>query len=230
MSKCQLSLNNIIRFYQVGEEKVFALNRVNLVVNSGDYISIMGPSGSGKSTLLNVIGLLDKPDSGEFLLENTNVTSLTEEEQATIRQETIGFVFQAFHLVPRLSAKENIGLPMMLAGIPRNEREVRVEKSLKDIGLSNRAHHRPDQLSGGQRQRVAIARATIMKPRILLADEPTGNLDRKSGDEVIEVLEALNEQGISLIVVTHDPDLGGRAQRQIKMVDGQIHAELNNQT
>lgn len=224
----QIYLENITRVYQVGEEKVFALNQVSLSIQAGDYISIMGPSGSGKSTLLNVIGLLDRPDSGEYSLENTNVIHLSEEEQAEIRQQTIGFVFQSFHLIPRLSAAENIELPMTLAGIAPSERKKRVDKVLNDTGLANRANHRPDQLSGGQRQRVAIARATIMQPKILLADEPTGNLDRHSGAEVIEVLESLNSQGISLIVVTHDPELGSRAARQIKMVDGKIHTELNN--
>ena len=224
----QITLKNITRVYQVGEEEVFALNKVNLSIQAGDYISIMGPSGSGKSTLLNVIGLLDRPDTGDYLLEETNVTTLSEEEQAKVRQQTIGFVFQSFHLIPRLSAAENIELPMTLAGIPPHERKENVEKVLKDTGLANRAHHRPDQLSGGQRQRVAIARATIMQPKILLADEPTGNLDRHSGSDVIDVLESLNQQGITLIVVTHDPELGNRAQRQIKMVDGTIHTELNN--
>ena len=228
MSPPQITLKNITRVYQVGEEEVFALNKVNLSIQAGDYISIMGPSGSGKSTLLNVIGLLDRPDTGDYLLEETNVTTLSEEEQAKVRQQTIGFVFQSFHLIPRLSAAENIELPMTLAGIPPHERKENVEKVLKDTGLANRAHHRPDQLSGGQRQRVAIARATIMQPKILLADEPTGNLDRHSGSDVIDVLESLNQQGITLIVVTHDPELGNRAQRQIKMVDGTIHTELNN--
>lgn len=228
MNQSQVQLNDISRVYQVGEEQVFALNKVNLDISPGDYISVMGPSGSGKSTLLNVIGLLDKPNSGKYFLENTDVTSLTEEEQAKVRQQTIGFVFQSFHLVPRLSAAENIELPMLLAGIDPVERKQRVSKALQNTGLSNRANHRPDQLSGGQRQRVAIARATVMQPKILLADEPTGNLDRKSGEEIIEVLETLNQQGITLIIVTHDPELGKRATREIKMVDGKIDSELNN--
>lgn len=228
MNKGQVRLRDITRTYQVGEEKVFALDKVNLSINAGDYISIMGPSGSGKSTLLNVIGLLDSPDSGDYCLEDTNVTTLDENEQASIRQQTIGFVFQSFHLVPRLSAAENIELPMILAGIPPSERQPRVEKALVDTGLQNRASHRPDQLSGGQRQRVAIARATIMQPKILLADEPTGNLDRHSGEDVIKVLEGLNQQGITLIVVTHDLELGKRARRQIKMIDGMIETELSN--
>lgn len=230
MTTPQVLLQDVTRVYKVGEEKVFALNQVSLSINAGDYISVMGPSGSGKSTLLNVIGLLDRPDSGNYLLNNTRVTDLSEEQQAEIRQQTVGFVFQAFHLVPRLSAAENIELPMTLAGIEPAERKERVKKVLQDTGMVNRANHRPDQLSGGQRQRVAIARATIMRPKILLADEPTGNLDRHSGSEVIEVLETLNKQGITLIIVTHDLDLGNRAVRQIKMVDGKIEAELSQHT
>lgn len=228
MTDPQIRLENITRLYQVGEEKVHALDQVNLQISSGDYLSIMGPSGSGKSTLLNVIGLLDRPDNGVYYLHDKPITSLNEEEQARVRQETIGFVFQTFHLIPRLSAAENIELPMVLAGIDPHERQQRVEKALAETGLTNRAKHRPDQLSGGQRQRVAIARATIMQPQIILADEPTGNLDRKAGDEVVEVLENLNDSGISLLVVTHDPSLGRRAKRQIKMIDGKINAEHNN--
>ena len=228
MTKTQLTLSNVSRTYQVGEEKVHALDNAKLTINSGDYISIMGPSGSGKSTLLNVIGLLDKPDSGDYLLDDINITTLSEEEQAEIRQRTIGFVFQSFHLIPRLSAAENIELPMILAGISPHERKPRVLKALQSTGLENRASHRPDQLSGGQRQRVAIARSTIMQPKILLADEPTGNLDRHSGEDVIKVLETLNKQGITLIVVTHDTELGKRAARQIKMIDGKISTELSN--
>jgi len=228
MTEAQIQLEDITRVYEVGDEKVFALNQVNFTINRGDYISIMGPSGSGKSTLLNVIGLLDKPDSGTYLFDKSNITGLTEEDQAQIRQQTIGFVFQSFHLIPRMSAAENIELPMTLAGIHPDERKSRVATALENTGLKNRAHHRPDQLSGGQRQRVAIARATIMQPEILLADEPTGNLDRHSGEDVIEVLENLNAQGISLIVVTHDPALGHRASRQVKMIDGKINSDTEN--
>lgn len=228
MTDTQIQLKDITRIYQVGGEQVYALNKVTLDIAAGDYISIMGPSGSGKSTLLNMIGLLDRADSGSYLLENRDVTALTEEELAEIRQQTLGFVFQAFHLIPRMSAAENIELPMTLAGIPAMERKPRVTQALANTGLANRANHRPDQLSGGQRQRVAIARATIMQPKILLADEPTGNLDSKSGEEVIKVLEDLNQQGITLIIVTHDIKLGNRARRQIKMIDGTIHTVLDN--
>ena len=185
----------------------------------------MGPSGSGKSTLLNMIGLLDRPDSGRYLLENEDMTSLDDRRQAALRRHKIGFIFQFFHLVPRMTAAENVELPMMLAGVDRRERKERVARAITDFGLEERAGHRPDQLSGGQRQRVAIARATIMEPHILLADEPTGNLDRKSGTEVITILEKLNRDGITVIMVTHDPELGNRARRRIDMVDGRIASD-----
>jgi putative ABC transport system ATP-binding protein len=182
----------------------------------------MGPSGSGKSTLLNVIGLLDRPTKGQYLLEKHNITSLSDERQALVRRDKIGFVFQFFHLIPRLTAAENVELPLILAGIDPQERKTRVTEALEILGLKDRARHRPDQLSGGQRQRVAIARATIMRPSIILADEPTGNLDRHSGNDVVEILETLNRSGISLIIVTHDPALGERARRNIVMADGRI--------
>jgi putative ABC transport system ATP-binding protein len=212
----------------VGDEQVTALHDIDLTISSGEYVSIMGPSGSGKSTLLNVIGLLDRPDSGTYHLEGENMTTLGDAQQAALRRHKIGFVFQFFHLVPRMSAAENIELPMMLAGLAGSERKNRVNQALQAFGLSDRAKHRPDQLSGGQRQRVAIARATIMQPHILLADEPTGNLDRVSGQEVINIIEALNQKGLTLIMVTHDPELGKRAVRRIRMVDGLIDSDKSS--
>ena len=191
-------------------------------MDQGDYIAIMGPSGSGKSTLLNIIGLLDRPSRGVYRLEDVVTTDLTDDQQASVRRHKIGFVFQFFHLVPRLTALENVELPLILAGVDPSERRERVRTALSALGIGERARHRPDQLSGGQRQRVAIARATIMEPRIILADEPTGNLDRASGKDVIGILEGLNAKGMTLIMVTHDPDLGGRASRRIHMVDGRI--------
>jgi putative ABC transport system ATP-binding protein len=172
--------------------------------------------------LLNLLGLLDRPNEGSYKLEGRDVTTLSPDEQATVRSTRIGFVFQSFHLVPRLSAAENIALPMMLAGIAASERKTRVTQALKDFGLENRADHKPDQLSGGQRQRVAIARATIMQPALILADEPTGNLDRHTGEEVVNLLEALNAKGVTLIVVTHDQSMGARAGRQLVMEDGRL--------
>ena len=223
-----IELSGINRLFQVGDSVVHALRDVDLVLAAGDYLSIMGPSGSGKSTLLNIIGLLDHPDSGRYLLAGTDTTALSEARKAEVRRNRIGFVFQTFHLVPRLTAAENVELPMMLAGIEPAERRPRVAEALEALGLSDRAHHRPDQLSGGQRQRVAIARATIMRPDILLADEPTGNLDQASGEDVVETLESLNAAGIALIVVTHDPQIGGRARRRIRMVDGAISEDRSD--
>ena len=220
-----IQLQHIERVFQVGDEEVHALRDVSMTVADGDHIAIMGPSGSGKSSLLNILGLLDRPDAGSYELDGTRVSELNEKEQARIRRHKIGFVFQFFHLVPRLTAFDNVALPLMLAGIPQAERQARVTAALAAFGLANRAQHRPDQLSGGQRQRVAIARATIMQPSVILADEPTGNLDRNAGIEVVEILEELNRQGITLIIVTHDPELGRRARRQILMIDGRIEKE-----
>jgi len=220
-----ISLNRIRREFQVGDERVIALDDVDLAITTGEYVSIMGPSGSGKSTLLNIIGLLDRPDSGTYLLEKEDLTTLSDHQQARLRRHKIGFVFQFFHLVPRMTAAENIELPMKLAGLAPAERKERTIKALTSFGLANRAGHRPDQLSGGQRQRVAIARATVMHPHILLADEPTGNLDRTSGQEVIDMLETLNDTNITLIMVTHDAEIGSRAKRRISMMDGRIDAD-----
>jgi len=217
-----IQLENVSRSFTVGDQQVAALRSIDLNIAAGDYVSIMGPSGSGKSTLLNLIGLLDRPSSGTYLLDGGNVTELDDAQQARVRSEKIGFVFQSFHLVPRLTAAMNIELPMILAGIAPEERKQRVAKLIENYGLSDRADHRPDQLSGGQRQRVAIARATSMHPAVLLADEPTGNLDQATGKEVIDLLEVLLEQNVTLIMVTHDPVIGSRAKRQIHMVDGKI--------
>lgn len=215
-------LEQIQRQFQVGDEVVRALDDINLNIADGEYVSIMGPSGSGKSTLLNVLGLLDRPDSGHYVLDGEDVTTLSEVQLAYIRGHKIGFVFQFFHLLPRLTAAENVALPLTLSGMAHHERDQRVNKMLTALGLENRAKHRPDQLSGGQRQRVAIARAAVTRPSILLADEPTGNLDHVSGKDVVDTLEELNEQGITLIVVTHDVELGKRSRRKIKMDDGRI--------
>jgi len=217
-----INLSQVSRSFIVGDQEVTALHSIDLKIAAGEYVSIMGPSGSGKSTLLNLIGLLDRPSMGTYELDGENVSALEDIQQANIRSEKIGFVFQSFHLVPRLTAATNIELPMILAGIPPAERKARVAQLVENYGLQERADHRPDQLSGGQRQRVAIARATSMHPAVLLADEPTGNLDQATGKEVMSLLEALRDQNVTLIMVTHDPELGERAQRQIHMVDGRI--------
>ena len=217
-----ISLQNVCRYFQMGDQEVRALDDVSLRLESGEYISIMGPSGSGKSTMLNVVGLLDRPTSGAYLLDGRETTSLTDDEQALMRARKIGFIFQSFHLVPRLNAFENVELPLVLAGVAPAERRVRVQELLDSLSLGNRAHHRPNELSGGQRQRVAIARAMVMRPNMLLADEPTGNLDHTSGAEVLAAIEGLNASGITLIVVTHDAEVGDRARRHVRMRDGKI--------
>jgi putative ABC transport system ATP-binding protein len=220
-----IHLSDIHRVFPVGDEEVHALRDVNLSIDPGEYVSIMGPSGSGKSTLMNIIGLLDRPTAGVYRLGGEDVTALTDERQSYVRREKIGFVFQFFHLVPRLSAAENVELPLVLAGVPSEDRAPVVSRLLQEVGIAQRARHRPNQLSGGERQRVAIARAMVMHPAAILADEPTGNLDQTTGTEVIHLLEALNGRGVALILVTHDPALGGRARRRIRMLDGGIQSD-----
>lgn len=225
-----IQLERVTRTFQVGDETVHALRDIDLTIDAGDYLSLMGPSGSGKSTLLHILGLLDRPSTGHYRLNEIETATLSGEQQAGLRRDQIGFVFQAFHLVPRLTVAENIALPMTLAGLPPAERQRRVDHALIELQLSERADHRPDQLSGGQRQRVAIARAMIMAPSLLLADEPTGNLDKTSGENVVATLEQLNLAGITLVVVSHDPEIGGRARRQLKMVDGAIVSDQSSRS
>ena len=220
-----IELVGLSRHFRVGDQIVRALQDVNLTVPGGDYLALMGPSGSGKSTLLHILGCLDRPTAGTYVLDGREVGALPESALAEVRSRKIGFVFQFFHLVPRLTAAGNVELPMVLAGIRPAERRERVAAALKSVGLTDRAAHRPDQLSGGQRQRVAIARATVMGPSILLADEPTGNLDRASGHEIIELIESMNRAGLTLVVVTHDPEVGQRARRILKLVDGRISSD-----
>jgi putative ABC transport system ATP-binding protein len=217
-----IELAQVHRVFQVGDQEVHALDGVDLTIAAGEYVSLMGPSGSGKSTLLNIIGLLDRPTAGTYRLNGRDTTTLSDDEQARARSENIGFVFQFFHLVPRLTAAENVELPLVLAGRAPVDRRPTVETAIDQMGLTERAHHRPDQLSGGERQRVAIARATVMRPGVLLADEPTGNLDTATGKEVVQIIEALHAAGMAVIVVTHDPQIGGRAERSLTMMDGRL--------
>ncbi len=217
-----IRLEKISRHYQVGSETVNALKDFTLEIQSGDYLSVMGPSGSGKSTLLNQLGLLDTPNSGSYTINDLETTQLGEAERAQLRNKKIGFVFQAYHLIDRLTALENVELPLTLIGTDPTERKARAIELLERLGLGRYIHQRPQQLSGGQRQRIAIARAVITHPEILLADEPTGNLDQASGAKVVELLEQLNSDGITLVIVTHDSELGARARKQVKMVDGQL--------
>ncbi|ROR34605.1 ABC transporter ATP-binding protein [Inmirania thermothiophila] len=217
-----IRLEGVSRTFRVGGEPVHALRGVDLAVEAGEYVAIMGPSGSGKSTLLHILGLLDRPSAGRYLLDGADVGGLDDDARAALRLRRIGFVFQFFHLVPRLSAADNVALPLVLAGVAPAARRRRVAEALAGVGLAHRAAHRPDELSGGQRQRVAIARATILRPALLLADEPTGNLDRATGREVLALLERLHGEGLTLVVVTHDPAIGGRAPRLIRLEDGRI--------
>ena len=217
-----IELIGVHRTYMVGGSPVHALNNVNLRIEAGDYASIMGPSGSGKSTLLHILGCLDRPSSGSYRFGGEETGQLNEAELSRLRRCQIGFVFQFFHLVPRLTAAGNVELPMMFAGIQPEERRQRVRQALEKVGLTARADHRPDQLSGGEQQRVAIARAVVMNPALLLADEPTGNLDSTSGGEIIHLMEQMNQSGLTLLVVTHDPRMGERACRRIQLSDGDV--------
>jgi putative ABC transport system ATP-binding protein len=210
------------RTYMVGGSPVHALNDINLRIEAGDYVSIMGPSGSGKSTLLHILGCLDRPSAGSYRLAGEETGQLNEVQLSRLRRCQIGFVFQFFHLVPRLTAAANIELPMMFAGVPPEERRQRVRQALEKVALTARADHRPDQLSGGEQQRVAIARAVVMSPALLLADEPTGNLDHTSGGEIVHLMEQMNQSGLTLLVVTHDPLIGERACRRVQLSDGLV--------
>jgi putative ABC transport system ATP-binding protein len=223
-----IELAGLGRDFLVGTETVRALRDVQMTIPDGDYVSIMGPSGSGKSTLLNILGCLDRPTAGTYRLDGRDVSGLPEEELAKVRRHRIGFVFQTYHLVPRLTAAGNVELPMIFAGVEAGERERRVRRALEAVGLSPRARHRPEQLSGGERQRVAIARAVVMEPSVILADEPTGNLDTSAGGEIVRLLEQMNARGLTLIVVTHDPDIGRRARHRVRLVDGRVAEEVRD--
>jgi len=217
-----IRLEGISRTFDVGGESVHALVDVDETIAAGEHLAIMGPSGSGKSTLLHILGCLDRPDRGVYELLGRDVARLDEAELTLVRRHTIGFVFQFFHLVPRLTALENVELPMVFAGVDARERRERARDRLRAVGLEPRASHRPDQLSGGERQRVAIARATVLSPRLLLADEPTGNLDTASGRHVLEILEHMSAEGLTLVVVTHDPAVARRARRVLVLTDGRV--------
>jgi len=221
-----IRLENITKTYIVGETEVRALRGVSNTVPTGDFVAIMGASGSGKSTLMNIIGCLDKPTSGRYFLEGEDISTLSRDALAGIRNRKIGFVFQSFNLLPRTTALENVELPLIYANVTHKERLARARASLAAVGLKGREAHKTNQLSGGEQQRVAIARALLNKPRLILADEPTGNLDSKTSDEIMNVFERLNhEDGISIVMVTHEPDIGARAKRRLHMKDGLIVRE-----
>lgn len=217
-----ISMKNITKSYAMGTQTVHALKGVDLMIDSGEFVAIMGPSGSGKSTLMNIIGCLDLPTDGTYELDTIDVSDMSDDEQARIRNKRIGFVFQQFNLLPRTQAIKQVALPLMYAGYGRKERMERAEAALTSVGLGDRIDHRPDELSGGQQQRVAIARALASEPSIILADEPTGALDTQSGEEILRIFESLHEQNITVIMVTHDPEVAERAERTIWIRDGLI--------
>ena len=223
-----IHLENLCRHFEVGNQIVRALDEVDLEINKKEYVSIMGVSGSGKSTLLNILGLLDTPTSGSYVLSGVSTSTMNDDEMAHIRSTKIGFIFQSFHLIPRLTAAENVEMPMVLSGLNSKERKKKGDNALARVSLTDRSDHRPEQLSGGQRQRVAIARSIVMEPDVLLADEPTGNLDSTSSKEIIKLIEELNKGGLTLIVVTHDTDIGSRSERLIELLDGKIVKDKKN--
>ena len=223
-----IHLENLCRYFEVGNQIVRALDEIDLEINQNEYVSIMGVSGSGKSTLLNILGLLDTPTSGNYVLSGVSTSKMNDDEMAHIRSTKIGFIFQSFHLIPRLTAAENVEMPMVLSGLDSKERKEKVDNALARVSLTDRSDHRPEQLSGGQRQRVAIARSIVMEPDVLLADEPTGNLDSISSKEIIKLIEELNKGGLTLLVVTHDIEMGSRSNRLIELLDGKVVKDKKN--
>jgi putative ABC transport system ATP-binding protein len=220
-----IETRDLWKTYVMGDEEIHALRGVSISIERGEYVAIMGPSGSGKSTLMNLIGCLDTPSKGSYLLNEKEVAAMNDDELARIRNEEIGFVFQTFNLLPRATALHNVELPLVYAGVPAKTRQERARQALEKVELTQRASHRPNELSGGQRQRVAIARALVNNPSILLADEPTGNLDSKTGTEIMGVFARLHETGNTIIVVTHEPDIAGHAHRVISIRDGQVEKD-----
>jgi putative ABC transport system ATP-binding protein len=217
-----IDIRDITKVYQMGQEQVHALSGVNLGVDRGEYVAIMGPSGSGKSTLMNLIGCLDTPTSGSYVLNGREVARMTDDELAAIRNQEIGFVFQTFNLLPRTNALQQVELPLVYSGLSRKDRRERAVKALEAVGLSDRMNHMPNEMSGGQRQRVAIARALINDPSILLADEPTGNLDSQTGAEIMALFDQLNQRGNTIVLVTHEEDIAAHARRIVRLLDGKV--------
>lgn len=224
-----IKLEHIFKIYQLGENKVYALNDVSLHVAEHEFLSIIGPSGSGKSTLMNMLGCLDVPTSGKYILDGEDVSKKNDDELAYIRNNKIGFVFQGFNLIQKLTAIENVELPLIYLNVPAKERKERAKKALESVGLGERVHHTPTELSGGQQQRVAIARALITNPPIILADEPTGNLDSKAGKEVMQIFKELHKKGNTIILITHDSDVAKQASRMVRIQDGKIYEEARKE-
>lgn len=228
MQEPLISLSSIAKVYQIGTETVYALRSIDLKINKGEYVALMGPSGSGKSTLMNILGCLDTPSNGTYILNGTDVSNMTENELAEIRNKEIGFIFQTFNLLPRLSALENVALPQVYAGVKKEARLERATQSLTNVGLADRMLHKPNELSGGQRQRVAIARALVNSPSMILADEPTGNLDTKTSYEIMKLLEEIHQKGNTVIIVTHEEDIARRAHRIVRVRDGVVEKDYEN--
>jgi putative ABC transport system ATP-binding protein len=223
-----ITINDIGRKYIIGTEVIHALKSVSLTINKGEFVALMGPSGSGKSTLMNILGCLDTPTKGEYILNGINVSHMTDNELAEVRNSEIGFVFQTFNLLPRNTALDNVALPLIYAGVNKEGRQARAKKALENVGLGNRTDHRPNELSGGQRQRVAVARALINDPSIILADEPTGNLDTKTSIEIMSLMEDIHAKGNTIILVTHEEDIAMHAHRIVRMRDGLIERDYAN--
>lgn len=217
-----IELHNIRKIYQLGEEEVRALDGVSLTIQEHEYVAVIGASGSGKSTLMNIIGCLDTADEGTYSIDGQEVSNLSERQQSILRNRRIGFIFQQFNLLPKLTAYENVELPLIYQGVPSSERKKRVMEALERVSLSNRVHHRPNQLSGGQQQRVAVARALVTRPTLILADEPTGNLDSHSTKDIMDLLHELHEQGNTLILITHDNEIAAQAPRRVRLLDGRV--------
>jgi putative ABC transport system ATP-binding protein len=224
-----ITLKDIGRKYVIGSEVIHALKSVTLDIHKGEFVALMGPSGSGKSTLMNILGCLDTPSKGEYMLNNIHVSEMTDSELAEVRNKEIGFVFQTFNLLPRSSSLDNVALPLVYAGVGKSDRESRAQKALENVGLGNRVHHKPNELSGGQRQRVAVARALINNPSIILADEPTGNLDTKTSIEIMGLLEEIHSKGNTIILVTHEEDISQHAHRIVRMRDGLVERDYMNE-
>ncbi len=223
-----ITIKDIGRKYVIGSEVIHALKSVSLTINKGEFVALMGPSGSGKSTLMNILGCLDTPTHGEYILNGINVSHMTDGELAEVRNAEIGFVFQTFNLLPRNSALDNVALPLIYAGVNKQDRQDRAKKALENVGLGNRIDHRPNELSGGQRQRVAVARALINNPSIILADEPTGNLDTKTSIEIMGLMEDIHAKGNTIILVTHEEDIAQHAHRIVRMRDGLVEKDYQN--
>lgn len=228
MSHPVIKIHDLTKTYVMGQTKVHALRGIELLINTNEYVALMGPSGSGKSTLMNLLGCLDTPTAGHYALDNKDVSQMDDTELAKIRNEKIGFVFQTFNLLPRQTTLENVALPLVYAGVSRKEREARAHEVLASVGLGDRTDHRPNELSGGQRQRVAIARALVNNPKIILADEPTGNLDTKTSIEIMEIFEKIQDAGNTVIVVTHEPDIAEHAHRIVRLRDGYVESDIRN--